>query len=121
MIARVWHGWTTPLNAEVYETHFRTAVLPHLQRVEGYIGAQLLRRADGEEVEFMAVTYFESIEAIRAFAGPDYDIAVVAPEARQVLARFDQRATHHQVVLGRDEVLKSAEQAAAAVGGSPDA
>ncbi len=100
MIARVWHGWTSERNAEAYERHFRTTVLADLRRLDGFEGAQLLRRQDGQEVEFVAITYFESIEAVRGFAGSDYGVAVIADEARRVLSRYDRRAEHYTVVLG---------------------
>ncbi len=99
MIARVWHGWTARQNADAYERHFRTTVLADLQRLDGFKGAQLLRRQGGEEVEFVAITHFESIEAVRGFAGPDYGVAVIADEAKRVLSRYDRRAEHYTVVL----------------------
>ncbi len=99
MIARVWHGWTAPGNADAYERHFRTTVLPELQGLKGFQGAHLLRRQDGEEVEFVAITHFESLEAVRAFAGPDYSTAVIAEEAKWVLSRYGRRAEHYTVVL----------------------
>ncbi len=99
MIARVWHGWTARRNADAYERHFRTTVLPELHRLDGFEGAQLLRRQDGEEVEFVAITYFDSMEAVHRFAGPDHTVAVIAEEARRVLSRYDRRAEHYTVVL----------------------
>ncbi len=100
MVARVWHGWAARRNADAYERHFRMTVLPDLHRLNGFEGAQLLRRQDGEEVEFVAITYFESIQAVRGFAGPDYGLAVIAEEAKRVLSRYDHRAEHYTVVLG---------------------
>ena len=100
MIARLWHGWTTRANAPVYETLLREEVLPGIHRVAGFHGAYLLRRQAGEEVEF--VTLFDSLEAVRAFAGEDYELAVVPPEARRVLSRFDQRSVHYTVVIEPD-------------------
>jgi heme-degrading monooxygenase HmoA len=97
VIARVWRGWARPEDADVYEEHFRGAVLPHLAEVSGYRGARLLRRSDGVEVAFVAVTFFESVDAIRAFAGPDLEAAVVEPEARRALSRFDGRCEHYVV------------------------
>jgi heme-degrading monooxygenase HmoA len=74
-------------------------VLPGIQRIEGYRGAQLLRREAGEEVEFVTLTLFDSLDAVRAFAGEDYELAVVPPEARKLLARFDERSAHYEVRL----------------------
>src|SRR4051794_19189551 len=99
MIARVWRGWaTSPANAAAYEQHFRTEVLAHLGQVSGFVDAQLLRRDDGDAIELMTVTYFASIEAIQGFAGADYEMAVVAPEARCVLSRFEDRVRHFTIV-----------------------
>ncbi len=99
MIARVWHGWTSRQNADAYERHLRTKVLPGILRVKGYRGAHLLRRQDGEEVKFIAITYFESIDAVRGFAGPEYRTAVISEEAQTLLSRCDQQAEHYTVVL----------------------
>jgi heme-degrading monooxygenase HmoA len=97
MIARIWRGWTTPANADAYEEHFRTSVQAELRGVEGFVEAQLLRRAVGDEVEFLAITYWDSIEAVRRFAGGEYEVAVVAPHAREVLSRFEVRVAHFEV------------------------
>ena len=102
MIARVWRGWAALPNAVAYETHFRTEVLPHLKEVRGFRGADLLRREDGAESEFVVVSYFESLDAVRDFAGDEYERAIVAPEAQQMLSRFEQRATHYEVLHARD-------------------
>ncbi|HZQ69944.1 MAG TPA: antibiotic biosynthesis monooxygenase [Terriglobales bacterium] len=96
MIARVWHGWTTPQNADAYESLLKTKVLPGIHRVPGYRGAHLLRRNAGAEVEFITITLFDSLEAVRAFAGEDYETAVIIPEAHRLLARFDQKAVHYE-------------------------
>lgn len=100
MIARIWRGWAAGLQeADAYEVHYRTAVLERLRRVDGYAGAQLLRRNAGDGVELISVTYFASLEAIRAFAGADYEVAVVAPEARRLLSRFDERCSHYGLAI----------------------
>ena len=99
MIARIWHGWTSARNADGYERHLRTTVFPGIHRIEGFKGAHLLRRQAGEEVEFIAITYFESIEAVQGFAGPDYGTAVISEEAAKLLSRYDRRAEHYTVVL----------------------
>jgi heme-degrading monooxygenase HmoA len=99
MIARIWHGWTTPENAGSYEQLLRAEVLPGIHRVEGYRGAYLLRRGAADEVEFVTLTLFESLDAVRAFAGEDYEAAVVPPAARALLGRFDERSAHYEVVI----------------------
>jgi len=99
MIGRIWHGWTTRANADAYERLLKSEVFTGIaaRRIEGYRGIQLLRREDGDEVEFVTMMRFESLEAVRAFAGDDYEQAVVPPEARALLLRFDQRSQHTQV------------------------
>ena len=102
MITRIWHGWTSPENADKYERLLRSEVLPGIHRVAGYRGAHLLRRNGQGEVEFVTLTYFDNIEAVRAFAGEDYEVAVVPAEARKLLARFDQRSAHYETVFKVD-------------------
>ena len=102
MIGRLWHGWTTRGNAAAYEALLRGDVLPGIHRVSGYRGALLLRRDAGNEVEFVTLTLFDSMEAVRAFAGKDHEVAVVPPKARQLLSRFDLRSVHYEMLLGPD-------------------
>jgi heme-degrading monooxygenase HmoA len=97
MIARVWHGWTRTADAEHYDAHYRNDVLPELRRIAGFRGARLLRRAVADETEFVSLTFFDDIEAVRAFAGTGYESAVVAETARRVLVRFDERVVHYDV------------------------
>jgi heme-degrading monooxygenase HmoA len=96
MIARLWHGWAAPENADAYEALLQAEVLPGIERIDGYRGAYLLR-TDGATVEFVTVTLWETFDAIRAFAGDDYERAVVPPEARRLLERFDERSRHYDV------------------------
>jgi heme-degrading monooxygenase HmoA len=95
MIARTWHGYTTAQNADAYERLLKTTILPGIHRVAGYRGAYLLRRAVGSEVEFVTVTLWDSLDAVREFAGPDYEKAVILEEAHRLLARFDARSAHY--------------------------
>lgn len=99
MIARIWHGWTAPQNADAYETLLKTEIFHGIQsrEIKGYKGIHLFRRAQGEEVEFITLMYFDSLEAVRGFAGEDYEKAVVPPKARQLLSRFDERSQHYEV------------------------
>ena len=103
MIARIWHGWARGEQAEAYEQLVGEEVLPSIYRIDGFLGYELLR-ADGDdgETEFVTVTYFESLEAVRAFAGEDYAAAVVPPEARALLTRFDERSRHYEVLAKRN-------------------
>ena len=102
MISRIWHGWTTLANAAAYEALLRDEVLPGIHRVPGYLGASLLRRSTGTEVEFVTITRFTDLEAVRAFAGDDYEVAVVPPAAWALLARFDRRSAHYDTLLTPD-------------------
>jgi antibiotic biosynthesis monooxygenase (ABM) superfamily enzyme len=102
VIAQLWHGWTAPENADAYEEFLRTKMFPSIHRVPGYLGADLLRRQDGDEIAFVTITRFESLESVRTFAGEDYQTAVVEPEARRLLSRFDRRSEHYAIVIDRD-------------------
>jgi heme-degrading monooxygenase HmoA len=99
MISRIWHGWTTPENADTYENLLKEEIFPGIQDrgMSGYRSIQLFRRDVGDEVEFVTVMWFDDLDAVREFAGEDYEVAVVPPKARQVLARFDERSQHYEV------------------------
>ena len=98
-ISRVWHGWTTPENADGYESLLRHEIFIGIRecQIPGYRGIQLFRRTVGTEVEFVTVMWFDSLDAVRAFAGPEYEVAVVPPKARALLSRFDARSQHYEV------------------------
>ena len=102
MIARIWHGWTKPEDADGYESHLKPELLPGLSKAKGFVGSRLLRRTVGDEVEFITIIFWESLESIRALAGPDYETAVIPEERRQYLTRFDSRAAHYEVVSVRE-------------------
>lgn len=95
MIARLWHGWTKPQNADKYEELLRATILPGIHRVGGYKGAWLMRRNTGDEVEFITLTLWESWEAVREFAGDSQTHPVVPEEAQRLLSRFDEDAVHY--------------------------
>jgi len=99
VIARMWRGWTRAEEAERYDRHYRTEVLSDLRQVPGFRGARLLRRTVAGETEFVSLTFFDDLEAIRGFAGAEYETAVVAEEARKVLVRFDERVRHYEVAF----------------------
>jgi heme-degrading monooxygenase HmoA len=99
VISRVWHGRTTRENADAYEELLRTEILPGIQRVPGYRGASLLRRDVDDGVEFVTITRFDSLDAVREFAGEDYELAVIEPEARRLLSTFDEQSAHYETVL----------------------
>ena len=104
MIARSWHGRTTPENADAYERLLRTEIFPAISAkgVGGYLGIELLRRPLGDEVEFVTVMRFDSWEAVKDFAGEDHEAAYVPAKARQVLSRFDDRSRHYEVRDSRE-------------------
>jgi heme-degrading monooxygenase HmoA len=98
MIARIWRGWAPLADADDYQRHYETEVSGHLRAVSGFRGARLLRREDDQEVMFTSITFFAGLDAIRGFAGDDYELAVVEAAARQALSRWDERVLHHEVV-----------------------
>lgn len=99
-IARHWRGWTEPENADAYEALLRNKVLPSLKDIEGYRGGYLLRSDGAREVEFVVINLFDSLEAVKRFAGPDYAIPVFEPEARALLSRIEPVAVHYEVRAG---------------------
>jgi hypothetical protein len=99
MIARIWHGWTSPSDAAAYQGLLQSEILPGIRRRAGCRGAYLLRQEASASVEFVTVLFFESFDAIRAFAGDDLEAAVVPPAARKLLSRFDERATHYEALV----------------------
>ena len=99
MITRVWRGWAPADRAQDYERHYRSEVLPVLQGVAGFEGARLLRRTIAGETEFVSLTFFDDLDAIRDFAGPDYENAVVADDAREVLVRYDDHVGHYETAF----------------------
>jgi hypothetical protein len=97
MIARHWRGWTSVQDAIAYENLLRGKVLPELRKIEGYRGGYVLRLDGSEEVEFVVVNLFESLEAVKRFAGPNYEIPVFEPEAKKLLCRIEPIANHYDV------------------------
>ena len=99
MISRIWHGWTTPDNADKYEALLKEEIFVGIlnRHIRGFRSIQLLRRQVGEEVEFVTIMLFDSLDAVREFAGEDYEVAVVPEKARAVLSRFDSRSQHYEI------------------------
>ncbi|MBI5840691.1 MAG: antibiotic biosynthesis monooxygenase [Chloroflexi bacterium] len=99
MIGRIWHGYTTPENADAYESLLKSEIFVgiHNRDIPGFHEIQLFRRDVGNEVEFITIMWFDSIEAVKAFAGEDYEAAVVPPKARAILSRFDERSQHYEI------------------------
>jgi heme-degrading monooxygenase HmoA len=98
MIVRAWRGRARASNPGAYVEHFKRNVLPELRTIEGFLGASLLRQNRPDDVEFLVLTRWSSIEAIRGFAGDDVRKAVVEPEAVAALASFDATVQHYEVV-----------------------
>lgn len=103
MICRIWHRWTSAENADAYEHLLHSEVFTRISRQEipGFRTIDLLRRAVPAGVEFVTLMWFDSIESVLRFAGPDYEAAVVPPEARALLARFETRSSHYTVAEKR--------------------
>jgi heme-degrading monooxygenase HmoA len=101
MIARIWRGWTRPEDADGYEEHLRPELLPGLSKVKGFRGSYLLRRVAGEEVEFMTMILWDSVESVKAVAGEDYERAVIPEDRKKYLKRFEEKAAHFEVVEER--------------------
>ena len=97
MIARHWRGWTELQNADAYESLLRSKVLPSLKDIEGYRGGYVLRRDGPREAEFVVVNLFESLEAVKRFAGSNYVVPVLESEARMLLSRIEPVAIHYEV------------------------
>ena len=100
MIGRIWHGWTTPQNADKYENLLKKEIFSGIaeKEVSGYKRIQLFRRPlDDDEVEFVTIMWFDSWDAVKQFAGENYERAYVPPAAREVLARFDERSQHYEM------------------------
>jgi heme-degrading monooxygenase HmoA len=98
MIIREWRGRASEPKAEAYPKHFRAAVVPELRKLPGFLGAHLGRRRIGDRVEFLVLTRWQSMDAIRAFAGVTVDRAVVEPQAVAALDEFDPGVQHYEVI-----------------------
>jgi hypothetical protein len=102
VIARIWHGWAPIATADYYQRHYEIEVGEHLRAVSEFRGARLLRQEYGREVLFTSITFFTSLDTVRGFAGDDYEQAVVEDAARQVLSRWHELVSHHDVAAEFD-------------------
>ncbi len=100
MIARIWHGWTTFENADVYETLLKNEIFPDIEnkRVKGYKKLSLLKRPLENEVEFITIMLFDNLTAVKEFAGEDYEKSYVPEKARKVLLRHDELSKHYEII-----------------------
>ena len=99
MVGRLWRGWTTAQGADAYIAHLSGSTFPELGRLDGFRGSFALRRESDDGVELVVLTLWRSLDDVRVFAGDDHEAAVVPPEARRVLTRFDERVRHYDVAL----------------------
>ena len=99
MIGRIWHGYTTHENADIYDNLLKEEIFINIRNrhIPGFQEIQLMRRDLGNEVEFITIMWFDDIESVKTFAGEEYEMAVVPPKARAVLSRFDDRSQHYEV------------------------
>lgn len=97
MIARVWHGSTKPEHADAYESMLKPELLPGISKAKGYRGSFLMRRNVGAEVEFITILLFDSIDNIKAVAGPDYEQSIIPEDRRRYLSKHDEKAAHYEV------------------------
>jgi heme-degrading monooxygenase HmoA len=104
-VCRLWRGWTTPENADAYERIVRGEVIPGIEarRIPGFLHIDLMKRDLDGEIEFQTLMWFDSLDAIKAFMGADYDLSHVPAAARAVLSRFDGRAAHFEVLDRREQ------------------
>jgi antibiotic biosynthesis monooxygenase (ABM) superfamily enzyme len=102
MIARIWHGWTKRADAKAYEEMLRNEIFPNIaaRNIAGYHGAELFIREDRDEVEFVTLLQFDSMDAVKEFAGADENKPVIYPKAERLIARMEH-ARHYRVVIGR--------------------
>ena len=102
MIARIWHGWTKPEDAKAYEQLLRDEIFPSIaaQKIEGYRGAELFVCEDGDEVEFVTLLRFDSMDAVKEFAGPEASKPVIFPRAEALITRMEQ-ARHYRVAIDK--------------------
>jgi hypothetical protein len=96
----MWHGWTRNANADGYDTYLKDELFPRLERElteHGYLGFQVLGLAKENEVEFITLVWFESVEAVRSFAGENYENPVISEKARSLLSRYAERVEHYEL------------------------
>jgi antibiotic biosynthesis monooxygenase (ABM) superfamily enzyme len=102
-VKRIWHGWTTPENAEIYQELLHREIFPGIEAKEipGYHCVELLRKDLGDEVEFVTIMTFDSLDDIIGLQGKDYKKSYVPDVARKVLKRWDQEASHYEAIEKR--------------------
>jgi antibiotic biosynthesis monooxygenase (ABM) superfamily enzyme len=102
MIVRIWRGWTKRADAKTYEEMLRNEIFPSIaaRKIEGYRSAELFIREDGDEVEFVTLLRFDSMDGVKKFAGADASKPVIFPKAEALITRMEQ-ARHYRVAIGK--------------------
>ena len=103
MIARIWHGWTKPGDAKAYEDMLRDEIFPSIaaRNIKGYRGAELFINQDADEAEFVTLLRFDSMDAVKDFAGADEGKPVIYPKVEALLIRMDERSRHYRIAIGK--------------------
>lgn len=99
-VCHIWHGWTAYEDADAYERVVRGEVIPGIEamRIPGFQQIDLVRREAADEVEFVTIMWFDSLDSVKAFMGEEYTVAHVPEHARAVLARFNSHSAHYEVI-----------------------
>ena len=102
-IKRIWHGWTTPENADTYQDLLHNEIFPEIEakNIPGYQSIELLKCHLGDEVEFVTIMTFDSLQNVIDFQGKDYSRCYVPDSAKQVLKRWDRRSAHYETIESR--------------------
>lgn len=98
MIVRSWSARASKDKAHHYVEHARTRVFPQLAALAGHKGALLLREERKDDVQILVLTFWDNMDVIRSFTGPNPDVAVVEPEAQAVLLDYAKAAQHYELV-----------------------
>ena len=103
MIARIWHGWTKPADAKIYENMLRNEIFPSIaaRNIKGYLGAELFVQGDENETEFVTLLRFDSMDAVKEFAGSDETKPVIFPGVEKLLTRMEP-ARHYRIAIARE-------------------
>jgi antibiotic biosynthesis monooxygenase (ABM) superfamily enzyme len=97
MIARIWHGYTKPEHADIYEAMLKPELLPGMNKIPGYKGGIVLRRVLDDEIEFITIMVWESVEKLQAVAGPNYAVAIIPEDRLKYLSRYDKQSAHYEI------------------------
>lgn len=100
MIKRIWHGWTTRENADKYFKVLTSMVIPSIEekKIPGYGAFEILRKDNGDEIEFVTIITFDSLQNVIDFQGEDYTRSYVPEAAQAVLKRWDHYCDHYEVI-----------------------